>query len=127
MKIEGKITLLIGSEYTTIRLEDEVASTVFCEVTLTPQQLSDALSRLANTSCDIKLYGLDKLGKKHEHDTFVFRIPDKISRNDRDKLREIANSMLSDGWTTTDSFSSQGSFFTRNGDDYAQCTIRRWV
>lgn len=128
MKLQGKITMLINQDYTTIQIEDPNAATTFCEVTLTPQQLSDILSRLACVNCELELHGLEKIGKKHECKSFEFEIePNETDRNEAELLAFKANSLLSDGWVADAYFGSQNSFFKRDGKQYARCTIRRWV
>jgi len=128
MKLKGKISMFIGVEETTIRIQDENSNIEFVEITLTPAQLSSALSRLAYTPCNIEVRGLDRVGKKHENKEFEFEISEKLSRERKtEQLREIAQSMLTDGWIAEGYFNSQNSFFTKDGVSYARCTIRRWV
>lgn len=65
MKIEeARITFLVGAESTTITLHDMKSGSAFAEIKLTPIQLSQALSRLSYTNCEINLFGLDKLNKR---------------------------------------------------------------
>lgn len=128
MKLKGSITILIDEEETTIEIMDELSRITFVEVKLTPQQLSAALSRLCNIDCEIDVMGLDRVGKKHEHDKLEFEITDSLrsSRNEK-LLQHIAQSKLSDGWIAESYFGSKDSFFTKDGKPYARVTIRRWV
>jgi len=131
MKINGKITILVNREQTTIELMDEDANTTFVRVVLTPDQLSSALSRLAYTDCEMDLFGLDRVGKKMEHKQFEFELPRKnMSSRDSEELSVIAQTILdnnNEGWITDTYFGSQDTFFTKNDKPYARCTIRRWV
>ena len=130
MKLKGKITILIGRDSTTIKVEDDVSNTNFLEIKLTPDQLSSALSRLAYTDCDLKVNGLDKIGKKHENKTFEFEIPKGLAYSREagtEQLRELAQSQLSDGWIAEGYFGSKNSFFEKDGKQYARCIIRRWI
>lgn len=128
MKLQGKITMLIGAESTTIEIIDEVANITFAKVVLTSEQLSMALSRLANTDCELEVFGLDKIGKKHECKTFEFEIPKQLSSSRHKKeLKELAQSKLTDGWIADGYFASQNTFFVKDGVQYARCTIRRYV
>jgi hypothetical protein len=128
MKLQGKITMLVNTDYTTIQIEDSISSTLFCEVTLSPEQLSAILSRLACVSCELELHGLEKIGKTHECKTFEFEISEKEYK-DRDSvvLKAKADSLLKDEWVAEDYFNSQNSFFKKEKKQYARCTIRRWV
>jgi hypothetical protein len=131
MKINGKITILVNREYTTIELIDDDAGITFARVKLTPEQLSAALSRIAYTSCDMELIGLEKIGKKMEYKQFEFELPRKgLSSQNAEELSGIAQKILNEsneGWIAENYFSSQKTFFSRDGKDYARCTIRRWV
>ena len=128
MKIKGKISIFIGGrDNTRILIEDADASIRFAEVTLTHEQLSRALSREGLVECEIEVVGLDKVGKKMEWQTFEFEIPERMTSSHGLKLKEIADSLLSDGWEAESYFGSKSSFFERDGKFYARATIRRYV
>jgi uncharacterized protein YggL (DUF469 family) len=128
MKLEGRISILINREGTTIEIEDENANARFLKVSLTPEQLSMALSRQMSVECEIEVNALHKIGKRHENKSFEFEIPkDLASSRDAQKLQQIAQSLLSDGWMADNYFSSQNSFFKKGETQYARCTIRRWT
>lgn len=124
MKIKGSISLLINRDETTIELRDVDASVTFAKVTLTPEQLSTALSRLMYVPCIINISQIDKIGKIHENRSFVFEIPKDL--RDDEKLQKIAQGLLTDGWVAENYFGSQNSFFQRDGKYFATVTIRRW-
>ena len=64
-----------------------------------------------------------------ENKTFEFKIPNDIGYGENRKAIAIqtAKHKCPIGWTPDEGFSSQGSFFSKNGQDYAKTTIRRWV
>lgn len=78
MKINASLTLLINSDSTTIEVRDSDASICFLRIKLDPEQLSAALSRLANVKCDAEVLSIDKIGKTHVCDTYEFEIPDEL-------------------------------------------------
>lgn len=125
MKLQGKITILINLEYTTIELTDELSGVKFAEIKLTPDQLNSALSRLAYTECEMDIRGLDKIGKKHERKKFEFQLPEDM--RGYGSLQEVCQNKLTDGWICEGYFNSQDSFFERNGRKWARCIICRWV
>ena len=128
MKLEGRISILINRDGTTIEIEDEKANTRFVRITLTPEQLSAALSRQMAVECELEVKGLSRVGKVHENKSFEFEIPkDLASSRNEQNLHEIAQSLLTDGWVADRYFSSQNSFFQKDGVRYARCTIRRWI
>lgn len=126
MEIKGKISILISREGTEIEIRDDRACTTFCRIRLTPEQLSAALSRQAHVECEISVYSLDRVGKTHEHKTFEFEIPPSMRRDD-EALQKMAQAQLTDGWICDGYFRSQGTFFNKDGKQYARCTIRRYV
>ena len=126
---EAKITFLVNQEYTTIRVECAKSGIEFVEIELTPEQLSSALSRLAYTPCkSVEVRGLDKINKKHECKNYEFKLPecDWVSR--KEVAIETVQELLKDSeWMPDLHFNSRGSFFTKDGVEWARATIRRWV
>lgn len=128
MKLKWKITFLANRDYTTIEIEDDDANVNFVKVKLTPEQLSMILWRQACVDCELEVMWLEKVWKKHENKSFEFEIPESLRSSRRTKeLNNIANSQLKDWWISNDSYSSQGSFFSKDGKYYARATIRRWI
>lgn len=129
MKIKGDITLLVGSEYTTIEIKDRDANTTFLSIELSAEDLCRALSRQAHVKCEIDIRGVDRVGKKHENKDYIFKLPDFYNRreNSDKELAEYVDSILEDGWQCDAYFGSQSSFFTRNGENYGKAIIRRWI
>lgn len=133
MKIEdGRITILVSEEGTTIEIKDNKASTTFCKVTLTPKQFSQALSRLSQTKCEVEVFGLDKIGKKHENETFIFEIPKELRSSTKSKeLTELCIKSLNEHdmaeWKPDGYFASQNTFSEKEGKTYANAVIRRWI
>lgn len=128
MKLEGRISILISREQTTIDIQDENANVKFLKITLTPEQLSAALSRQMAVECEMEVRGIQKIGKTHENKSFEFEIPNGLAGSkSEDELHKLAQSLLSDGWVADKYFSSQNSFFKKDGIQYARCTIRRWI
>lgn len=130
-----KITLLVSQESTSIEVKDSVSGITFLSVTLTPQQLSSALSRLSYTDCEVEVYGLDKLGKTQEVENFEFEMPNDLDRwkgIDFDKkIKMICFAALIDAkkedWESDNYYRSQNSFFDKDGKKFARVTIRRWI
>jgi hypothetical protein len=126
----ASITLLVSQDKTTIELYDGEARITFLEITLTPEQLSQALSRLAHTKCEIELNGLEKVGKKQEHKDLVFPF-EEDAHDWKDRVsaaRQEAEKHVEPGWIVDGYFGSRDSFFrAKDGKQYAKTTQRRWV
>ncbi len=130
MKIKGSVTLLIGTDNTTLRIEDTEANIHFLEIILSPEQLTALLSRQANVKCDIKVDGIENVGKKHENKSFEFEIPESVFNsysNRESAAKAIVDELLTDGWVADNYFGSQGSFFKKQDKCFARVTIRRWI
>lgn len=130
MKLEnGKITFLIDRDGATIEIEDGNSNTMFAKIILTPEQLCQAMSRQAFTPCSLEVKGLDRVGKKHENKDHVFELPSEIFRNKENALAlfQLAKKTTPEGWIPDNYFSSQNSFFSKDGKNYARCVIRRWI
>jgi len=131
MKLEdARISILIDREKTRIELHDMSASIMFLEITLTAEQLSSALSRLAYTECEIEINGFDKIGKSMELSTLEFELPESIDRYKKDaadKIKDLAIQNCPVDWKPDLSFNSQNSFFSKDGKQYARTFMRRWI
>lgn len=102
--------------------------TAFATITLTPEQLSAALSRQMNVECKLEVKGLEKVGAKHENEDFVFEISKELyTMHDVEKLHQLAQSQIKEGWVADRYFGSRHSFFTKDDKFYAKCVIRKWT
>ena len=128
MKLKnGRITMLASEDGMKIELHDNDASITFAHIKLTPIQLAQALGRLGYTECEIEVRLLDKIGKKMEHKGFTFELPETDTFRNKDLAKKIGAESCPEGWESDLHFGSQGSFFTKDGKQYARTTIRRWV
>jgi hypothetical protein len=111
-----------------ISLYDTDSCLTFIEMELTREQFINAtMNRLGN--CDVEtavVRSLELVGKKREGDTMEFKLPDGTG-NQHDRAVEEAMRICPDGWEPATSFSSQESFFTKNGERWARTPIVRWV
>lgn len=138
MKINGDITILVNQDGATIEIKDRDASTTFCKINMTSDEFCQSLSRLGHVKTDVNVYGIDRIGKKHENKSFEFKLPKGFKRIygvEKQKLQDFNLSniaqeeldKLNEGWIAESYFSGQGSFFTKDGEEYASVTIRRWI
>jgi len=132
MKLEGALTLLVDSDYTRLEIQDRKSGITFVTAQLTPEQLCQALSRLAHTTIEIEVSGLENVGKAYEIKDFEFEVDPKIEygmykKDQEEKLIKLAESKCPKGWYINTYFHSQNSFEKRNGVTYARTHIYRWV
>ena len=79
---------------------------------------------------DVDVFDLDKIGKKHINRMLDFPIGDDCgftSKDQKQRLCDLADAYCPDGWVPDYYFNSQNTFFTVGGESYARCTIRTWV
>ena len=115
----------------TLRIEDKEANAVIAEIELSAEEFCKcALGHLHSLECDVDVFDIDKIGKKHYNQTLEFPIPKEASRykeRDSQMLKDLADEHCPIGWTPDYYFNSQNSFFNKDGQDFARCTIRTWV
>lgn len=128
MKLKGKLTILINSDYTRIEIEDANASTTFLKIDLTPEQLSECLSRTAMVDVELQVQGTERIGKKHEHQSFEFKIPEHlVGYGKKDEVIKHAKTLIPKGWQADNYMGSQNSFFTKDRESWGRIIIRRWI
>lgn len=123
-----------GDDSITIRLKDDDAVIEPFEISMSLEAFAEAITGFAYRPCKFTVRNLDKVGKVREHKTFEFQLPDVKVFNLDSKLKEIAREVLStvcpDGWEANSAFSafsSQDSFFSKDGKLWARTLITRWV
>lgn len=131
MKIKGEITLLFNEEGLHIELRDEKASIKFADIKLNQEQTCQALSRLAMTDCEIEVQMLENVGKEMEDQLITFPLPKEVDYSNRKEIaRKEADRICQEGfkgWISDGNFSSRGSFLIKDGKEYAQTRIKRWI
>lgn len=125
----ARISMLVNKDYTDIEIEDNDSLTVIVKIQLTPEQLSQMLSRQAYVKCEKCQTGnLSKVGKKHENKTFEFEVAFSKAQKE---LELACNMALLEQkmyeWVPDTYYQSQNSFFMKDGKEWARTTIRRWV
>lgn len=128
MKINAKISILFANDGLSIEVYDEQARVEFLSIRLNKKQACEAMSRVAHTECTAEVRGLDKVGKVREAQRLEFEMPGNVSwQKSKEVAAETAKKLCPPGWTVSTYFGSKDSFFKRDGKDYAQTTIYRWV
>ena len=128
MNIQAKLTLLVSGDAVTIEVHDAAAAVRFLTLELTPEQFCAVLGRLAMVPCQsAKVTGLDLVGKSHECKNFEFPLPAGVKWRDKEAATTEVQRVCPDGWEPDLYFSSQDSFFDREGQRWARTMIRRWV
>lgn len=127
--INAKITMLINRDCTDIEIKDEDSITILARIQLTPEQLSAMLSRQSYVKCEsCEVGNLDRIGKKHENKQFEFEITYTKAESDLElACKEALFQQEMFGWIPDNYYGSQGSFFKKDGKDWARVTIRRWI
>jgi hypothetical protein len=136
---KGNISILVNEDRTTIEVMDSISSITFVKVTLTPEQLSSALSRFCLTPCEkVEVFGLERVGKKREVKFFEFEHQFDISNRDIERMNEEGKrfidlvkeetlNRLGEEWHPSLYFGSKNSFYTKDGKKFARTHASRWV
>jgi hypothetical protein len=113
----------------TLLLCDEDAGVTFAEVRLLPEHVYRLLTSNAKTPCaSAAVYDLHLLGKVQEWSTITFPLSACVSGAEAIALaKELVIQYCPPGWEADSFFRTRDSFFTKDGECYAQTTIRRWV
>jgi hypothetical protein len=122
----GAITFLINESGARIEIHDRASSTKFLYIELDVQQLAEMLGRRSHTPCNIETRGLDRIGKKMLMNTLEFPMPKADYQKRKEVAVKEAKKCCPEGWYPDEYFGSHGSFFTKDGKDYARTTIRKW-
>lgn len=123
--MKGQISIYINEDKTTIQVRDVKSHIVFLEINLTPEQLSMALSRLSDTPCELKVRGLDKVGKNMGYKTLELPVPENASNEEIEHIFD--NHLKGSEWISDNYFNAKNSFFYKEKQKYARTTIRRWI
>jgi DUF4097 and DUF4098 domain-containing protein YvlB len=81
--LNGKITLLVNQNSTSIELVDGNSRMVIAKVEISAENFQKALSRLSNVDCSIVVpdKGIENIGKKKVFKTFTFKLPKGYDRS----------------------------------------------
>jgi hypothetical protein len=136
MKINAKITMLFNRDGLCLEVEDDDSGVRFLKIELNQEQVCEAMSRLACTSCaSAEVKGLDKVGKKLEMATIFVEMPKdtyKVFGSERSKVavEEVKKYMIENSltdWVPDFYFGSTDAYCHRDNKFFCKCTIRRWV
>lgn len=135
MELKGKISFRIERDGAFLEVQDDNSGAHFLKIELSQEQLCRVLSREMSVECSMEVFGLSKLGKKRENESFVFEIPTEVYYKRRDdkfaEISKICNETLlknkGNDWVSDNYYNSQDSFFERGGKMFARTFIRRWV
>ncbi len=116
-----------GRELIHLNITDVDARIEFVELEISYADFTRALTGQAYVVCDMHVRGLENVGKQRERDTITVEMPE-CSYYDR-KATAVAevHHHIKEGWTSSDYFGSQDSFYTKDNIQYAKTDIFRWI
>jgi hypothetical protein len=114
--------------YIAVEITDDTSGMTFVRMKLSLDAFAEAVTGLSYVHGTAEVNGLDRVGKKHEHKEFLFSLGKKVGYSGlKEKARKKIEKVCPKGWTPDTSFNSQNSFFEQDDEQWARCTIRRWV
>lgn len=130
MEIKGQISINFQHDGMSIEIRDKHALSIFARIFLNKEETLKALSGLYSTDCTkTEVYNLKRIGKVHEHKSFIFPLNKKetYSRGIEIQAIRLSKKYCPKGWIPDEYYGSRDSFFYNNGKVYARTIIRRWV
>ena len=132
MKTKGQLTITrpsygCGKQKIAIRIKDTDAVTRFLDIEIDLDKFTKCITGLAEIECDIEYRNLDHVGKKRETMSLEFEMPGKSRHNRKEIAFALGKKCAPEGWTCSNYFSSQDSFFSVGDKDYAKTHATRWV
>ena len=127
--LEGRFTLLIDQERgTTVEVEDYASGETMLRIKITPGQTLAFLSRQVYVKCEFTTGRLEHVGKELEVSKYSVKMPENFNDSiDKTIATNRMRNQCPEGWEPDCYFDSQRSFYTKDKQNYAQCTIRRWI
>jgi hypothetical protein len=108
-----------------LTVKDELSRITFLELSMTPEDLGYIITGLSEHTVDMKVEGLDKVGKRkvverrsvlHPAGMYIADIQKWLKRN-----------IVEDGCEVSFSTHSKSSFSTIDGKDYINYSVVKWV
>ena len=124
--IEMGYAILIdqNGKFVEIELYDNENRRLRIEMSIPIEHFAKALSRLVGQRCSVDFHNIDTFNKKAVNETIIFEI-EKCA--DRDEAKKKAQSYAEPDEFIDLSFSSQGSFFFKDGKYYAKTYKTKFV
>lgn len=120
-----------GREYISIRVKDHTSKVRFLEIEIDLDEFTKALTGMGETPCNIKCRNLNKVGRELISKNVEVEMGDDWPTSTSKSLanQRVLKLIEKTGkdWIIFSGFSSQNSFFKRDGKNYARTSLRRWV
>jgi hypothetical protein len=122
-----------GDDYIKVSLEDEKSGITFAVANVPMKGFAECLTGLSYVDCEGEVMGLDNVGKTMESDKIEFEIycsgygDERKDAAKKEVEKYLKKHLKGEGWESSNYFGSQDSFFNKDGKQYAQTTIRRYV
>jgi hypothetical protein len=101
MQLKGKITISAtrgAEEFVHLSIEDDRAGCQIVEVRMDFATFGELLTGLTHMDCYLRVFNLDKVGKKREHKQEHVEIVDDMWNMADDQLQELLAPHEKDGW-----------------------------
>ena len=130
--LKGKITISRptygdGKKSIEISVKDESSRNTFLTVHIGLEEFAEALTGLSYVDCDLEVRALRVVGKTKETKPLKFKMPEGAGGRDSDAAKEACREFVDDGWTASNYFGSQDSFFQQDGEVWAKTHQYRFV
>lgn len=104
-----------------IRIQDENSRKTFVVAKISMEEFAQLITGLGNRPINMKVGGLNVVGKQKEQKELIFPVKGYSAHNEAE---EKCQSFADEGWTASNYFRSQKSFFSENIDGKEQYFAR---
>lgn len=132
MDFKGSIVVTRGTDRVIrVKIDERASGSRFVEVVMTYEQFAEALTGLVS-DCDLDIRNLDKIGKRREVITVIFKdIPDVYDRDTPewiDFIKKVTAPYVAQGWECRrGDFFNDHNRFRMDGKRCVKVTMVRFV
>jgi hypothetical protein len=129
-EICARITFLVSDGQTRLSLQCASSGALIAEVELSNEDVCAILGRQSYRSCKAQVLDrgrIDIIGSTMKIDKLTFKMPETTYSERKKVAVAISKKECPNGWEADEYFGSQDSFFSKDGEDFASCTIRKYV
>ena len=128
INFNGRLSFYINDDGIWLEIRDATSGTLLIEGRVSEENTLKVLSRMGHVEMSEAWAGsferINKVMLMHE---LVFPVPGEGYGDGRkEEAKRIANEICPKGWVPDNNFSSQNSFFFKDGQRFARTTIRKW-
>lgn len=130
--LKGKISITRPSygdhrQKIAIGVTDSGSHIQFLELQIDLDDFTKAVTGQGMIPIEFEVRGLENVGRNYESEYFDFPLPKGTRYADKKAAIKELRKVTPEGWKSSEHFSSQDSFYSKDGVEWAHTYIFRWV